>query len=290
MNQECFFSLILGCTLPPGFKGTHLMFACLLKRILWSSVRHCPPAALLSMRPCTHPATSFLFGPWWHLAPEGPVQVPGLMQHMFHMQGGPDIQRCSVLSRVQLSATPWAAAGQASLSFTISQSLLKLTSIELVMRSNRLILCPPLLLLPSFFPSIGVFSDESVLLIRWPKYWSFNFSISPSNEYPGLIFRMDWLNLLAVQGPLKSPLQHHSLKASIFQCSAFFMVHLSPWLLEKDTQRLIPAKFEQRSGDYDLIRLSTGFCCLSLFLMVQESGNSSGTAIWKLFIWFQDQF
>ena len=114
------------------------------------------------------------------------------------------------------------------LSITNSQSLPKLMSIELVMPSNRLILCRPLLLLPSVFPSIRVFSKESVLHIRWPKYWSLSFSISPSNEYPGLIyFRMDWLDLLAVQGTLKSHLQHHSSKASILRRSAFFTVQLT---------------------------------------------------------------
>ena len=116
------------------------------------------------------------------------------------------------LSRVQLFATPWTAACQASLSITISCSLLKLISIELVMPSNHLILCHPLLLLPSIFPSIRVFSTESVLRTRWSKYWSFSLNINPSNEYSGLIpFRMDWLDLLAVQGTLKSLLQHHSL-------------------------------------------------------------------------------
>ncbi|KAB0346012.1 hypothetical protein FD755_024339 [Muntiacus reevesi] len=123
------------------------------------------------------------------------------------------------LSCVQLSATPWTAACQASLSITNSQSLLKLMSIESVMPSNHLILCRPLLL-PSIFPSIRVFSNESVLFIRWPKYWSFCFSISPSNHYSGLVsFRMNWLDLLAVQGTLKSLLQHHSSKASILQHS-----------------------------------------------------------------------
>ena len=117
---------------------------------------------------------------------------------------------------------------QASLAFTISWSLLKLMPVESVMPSNRLILCRPLLLPPSIFPSIRVFSSESVLHIRWPKYWSFSFSISPSNEYSGLIsFRMDWLDLLAVQGTLKSLLQHHSSKASILRCSTFFIVQLS---------------------------------------------------------------
>ena len=124
--------------------------------------------------------------------------------------------------------TPWTAACQASLSITNSQSLLKLMSIVLVMPSNHLILCYLLFLLPSIFPSIRVFSNESVLCNRWPKYWSFSFSITPSNEYSGLIsFRMDWLDLLAVQGTLKSLLQHHSSKASILQCSGFFIVQLS---------------------------------------------------------------
>ena len=125
-------------------------------------------------------------------------------------------------------ATPDTAARQASLSFTVSWSLLKLMSIESVMPSNHLILCHPFLLLPSILPSIRVFSNESALHIRWPKYWSFNFNISPSNEQPGLIsFRMDWLDLLAVQGTLKSLLQNHSSKSSVLQCSALFTVQLS---------------------------------------------------------------
>ena len=133
-----------------------------------------------------------------------------------------------LLSRVWLFVTPWIAAHQASLSITNSRSLPKLIPIELVMPSNHLILCHPLLLLPSIFPSIRVFSNESVLRMRWPKYWSFSFSISPSNEHPGLIsFRMDWLDPLAVQGTLKSLLQHHSSKASNLQCSALFIVQLS---------------------------------------------------------------
>ena len=124
--------------------------------------------------------------------------------------------------------TPWTAAHPASLSITNSRSSLKLMSIELVMPSNRLILCCPLLLLPSACPSLRVFSNESVLRIRWPKYWRFSFSISPSNENSGLIsFRMDWFDLLAVQGTLKSILQHHSSKTSIFQHSAFFIVQFS---------------------------------------------------------------
>ena len=133
-----------------------------------------------------------------------------------------------LLSHVRLSATPWIAAHQASLSITNSQSLPKPMSIESVMPSNHLILCRPLLLLPPIPPSIRVFSNESTLFMRWPKYWSFSFSISPSNEHPGLIsFRMDWLALLAVQGTLKSLLQHHRSKASIFRRSAFFTVQLS---------------------------------------------------------------
>ena len=133
-----------------------------------------------------------------------------------------------LLNRVRFFATPWAAVCQASLSITNSRSLLKLMSTELVMPSNHIILCHPLLLLLSIFPSIRVFSRESVLCIRWPKYWSFSFSISPSNEYSGLIFfRMDWLDLLAVQGTLKSLLQHHSSKASILWHSASFIVQLT---------------------------------------------------------------
>ena len=140
-------------------------------------------------------------------------------------------------SHVQLFATPWTAAHQAFLSITNSRSLLKLMSIESVMPSNHLILYHPLLLLSSIFPSIRVFSYESVLHIRWPKYCSFSFSISSSNKYSGLIsFRMDWLDLLAVQGTLKSLLQHHSLKASILQHSAFFIVQLShPYMITGKT-------------------------------------------------------
>ena len=137
-------------------------------------------------------------------------------------------QSVQSLSCAQLFVTPWTAACQASLSITSSWSLLKLMSIELVMSSNHLILCHPLHFPPSIFPSIRVFSNESVLHIRWLKYWSFSFSISPSNEYSGLIsFRMDWLDLLAVQRTLRSLLQHHSSKASILRRSAFFIVQLS---------------------------------------------------------------
>ena len=135
------------------------------------------------------------------------------------------IQFCSVqsLSRVWLFATPWTTARQASLSITNSRSLPKLMSIESVTQFNHLILCRPLLFLPSIFPNIRVFSNEPALCIRWAKYWSFSFNISPASEHPGLIsFRMDWWDLLVVQGTLKSLLQHHSSKASILQCSAFF--------------------------------------------------------------------
>ena len=133
-----------------------------------------------------------------------------------------------LLSRVLLFATPWAAAHQASLSATNSQSLLKLMFIKSVIPSNHLILCHALLLLPSILPSISVFFSESEVRIRWPKDWSFSFSVSPSNKYSVLIsFRIDWFDLLAVQGTLKSLLQHHSSKASILQCSAFFIVQLS---------------------------------------------------------------
>ena len=139
-----------------------------------------------------------------------------------------------LLSRVQLFATPWNVACQASLSITSSQSSTKLLSIVSVMPSKHLILCHPLLLLPPIPSRIRVFSNESTLRTRWPKYWSFSFSISPSKEHPGLIsFRMDWLDLLAVQGTLKSLLQHHSSKASILQLSSQSNSHIHTWPLEK---------------------------------------------------------
>ena len=146
-----------------------------------------------------------------------------------------------LLSRVRLFVTLWIAARQASLSLTNSQSPPKPMSIESVVPSNYLILCHSLLLQPSIFPSIRVFSSESALRIRWPKYWSFSFSISPSNEYSGLIsFRMDWLDLLAVQGTHKSLLQHHSSKASILWCSAFFTVQFShPYMTTGKTIALL---------------------------------------------------
>ena len=149
----------------------------------------------------------------------------GNQHKKFYLSASNSVQS---LSRVQLFATPWTVAQQAPLSITNSWSLFKLMSVMLVMPSNSLILCRPLLTLPSIFPSTRVFSSESVLHIRWPKYWSFSFSISPSNEYSGLIsFRMDWLDLLAVQGVLKSLLQHHSSEVSILQGSTFFIVQLS---------------------------------------------------------------
>ena len=144
-----------------------------------------------------------------------------------------------LLSSVRLFPTPWTAPRQVSLSITSSRSPPKPMSIEWVMLSNHVILCRPLLLLPSIFPSIRVFSNESVLCIRWPKYWSLSFNISPSNEHPGLIwFRMDWLDLLAVQETLKSLLQHHSSKVSILWRSAFFIVELSyPYMTTGKTKR-----------------------------------------------------
>ena len=158
--------------------------------------------------------------------------VPGVTKPRTRLSDWTELKcvqwKWKLLSGVRLFVTPWTAARQASLSFTNYRSLLKPMSIELVMPSNHLILCRPLLLLPSIFPSIRVFSNESALCIRWWKYWSFSFSISPSNEYSGLIsFRMDWLDLLALQGTLKSLLQHHSSKASILWHSAFFIVQLS---------------------------------------------------------------
>ena len=154
---------------------------------------------------------------------------------------------CSVVSN---SVTPWTTGHQASLSITNSRSPLKLMSIESVMPPSHLILCHPLLLLPPIPPSIRVFSNESTLHIRWPKYWSFSFNISPSSEHPGLIcFRMDWLDLLAVQGTFKSLLQHHSSKASIFWCSAFFAIQLShPYMT---TGKTIQQHY-QRPFDYIL--------------------------------------
>ena len=164
----------------------------------------------------------------------------------------PILSSVQSLSRVQLIATPRVAALQVSLSITNSRSLPKFMSIESVMPSNHFVLCCPLLLLPSIFPSIRVFSNESALRIRWPKYWCFSFNISPSNEHPGLIFfRMDWLDLLAVQGTLKSLLQHHSSKASILQRSAFCIVQLShPYMTTGKTIALTRWTFVDNVSDF----------------------------------------
>ena len=168
-------------------------------------------------------------GNWEYCSPGAPTAL----------QKTAPVQLSSVhsVSCVWCFVTPWTAACQASLSITYSRSSLKLTSVESVMPSSHLILCRPLLLLPPIPPSIRVFSNESTLRMRWPKYWSFSFSIIPSKEHPGLIsFRMDWVDLLAVQGTLKSLLQHHSSKASILQCSAFFTVQLShPYMITGKT-------------------------------------------------------
>ena len=192
------------------------------------------------------------------------------------------------LSHVQLFATPWTAAHQASLSITNSQSLLKLMSIESVMPSNHLILCRPLLLRPSIFPSIRVFSNESVLHIRWPKYWSFSFNISPSNEYSGLIsLRMDWLDLLAVQETLKSLLQHHSSKASIRR-SVFLRVQLShPYMTTGKTVALTRQTFVGKvmSLLFNMLsRLVITFLPGSkrLFYTIPHSEFSSVQAAWFL--------
>ena len=168
------------------------------------------------------------------------------------------VQFSSVAQSCLILFIPWTVALQASLSITHSRSLFKLMSIESVMPSNHLILCCPLLLPPSIFPSNRVSSNESALHIRWPKYWSFSFSISPSNEHPGLIsFRMDWLYLLAVQGTLKSLLQHHSSKASILQCSAFFIVQLShPYMTNGKTTALTRQTFVGKVMSLLLNRLS----------------------------------
>ena len=167
-------------------------------------------------------------------------------QYHIYALGILDIVVVQSLSHVQLFVTPWTSAQQASLSFTISWSLLRVMSIVLVMLSNHLILCCPLFFLPSIFPSIRIFFSELALHIRWPKYWSF--SISSSNEYSGLIsFGIDWFDLLAVQGTLKSLLHHHSLKASVLQCSAFFMVQfLHPYMTTGKTITLTIWTFVDR--------------------------------------------
>ena len=179
----------------------------------------------------------------------GPFQMLSNPYYVFAKQiiNSKPLQKFSVqlLSHVGLFVTPWTEARQASLSIANSWNLLKLLSIESVIPSNHLILCHPLLLPPSIFPSIRVFSNELVLHIRWPKYWNFSFNISPSNEYSGLIsFRMDWLGLLSVQGTLKSLVQHHSSKPSILRHSAFFIVQLShPYMTTGKTKALTRQTF-----------------------------------------------
>ena len=188
----------------------------------------------------------------------------------------------SSFSHVRLFATPWTAAHQASLSFTISQSLLKFMSIESVMPSNHLILCRPFLLLPSIFPSIRVFSKESVLHIRWPKYWSFSFSISPSNDYSGLIsFRIDWFDLLAVQGTLKGFLLHHSSKASILWHSVFFMVQRSHGN-GNPTLVLLPGKSHVHGVAESRTRLSDITFTFHFHALEKEMATHSSVLAWRI--------
>ena len=182
------------------------------------------------------------------------------------------------------SATPWIAVCQTFLSITNSWSLLKLVSIKSVMPSSHLVLCCPLLLLPPIPPSIRVFSNESNLRMRWPKYWSLSFSISPFNEHPGLIsFRMDWLDLLAVQGTLKSLLQHHSSKASVLRCSAFFTVQLShPYMTTEKTRALTKWTFVGKvmSLLYNMLsRLITTFLPRSKRLLISWLQSSSAVIL-----------
>ena len=218
-QKSCIFNLLQGFLLRQS-----LLFG---GKAQWSSVFgfHLPWSQTASASPV---------GPAWprpHCSSW--LLIPTLWEGSTVRRGGKLISSVQSLSLVWLFVTPWTAARPASLSITNSRGLLKLMSIESVMPSNHLILCHPLLLPPSIFPSIRVFSNESVLPIRWTKYWNFSFSISPSNECSGLIsFRMDWLDLLVVQGTLKSLLQHHSSKTSILQHLAFFIVQLShPYMI-----------------------------------------------------------
>ena len=190
---------------------------CLRKAPFLDAIGKATPLGLATkMMGCKHQKRLWSWGQGW------PIKSCGRANYIEVV-----VVVVEALSCVRLFVTPWTAARQASLSFTISQSLLKLLSVESVMPSNHLILCHPLLFLPSVFPSIRVFPNESALRIRWPKYLRFSFDISPSNEYSGLVsFRIDWFDL-AIQGILKSLLQYHSWKASILWCSAFFMVRLS---------------------------------------------------------------
>ena len=202
-----------------------------------------------------------------------------------HLSPIPSLQFSQCLSCVQLFATPWTAARQASLSITNSRNLLKLISIESVMPSSHLILCRPLLLLPSIFPSIRVLPNESVLHVRWPKYWNFSFSISPSREYSGLLsFRMDWLDLLAVQGTLKSLLQHHSSKASILWCSTFFTVQLShPYMTTGKTIALTRRTFVSKV-------MSLLFNTLSMLVIAFLPRNKCLLISWLQSQWFCSDF
>ena len=198
------------------------------------------------------------------------------MTGLVHFLPKPHIFLCvyvQSLSHLQVFETLWTAGRQATLSITNSQSLLKLMFIKLLIPSNHLILCRPLFLLPSLFPSIRIFSNESVLGIRWPKYWSFSFSISLPNEYSGLIsFTIDWLDLLAVQGTLKSLLQHHSSKASVLPCSAFFIVQLShPYMTTGKTIALTRLTFVGKVMSLlvnILFRLVIAFLLRSKFLLI----------------------
>ena len=185
---------------------------------------------MVFIKAIVHDLKSIASGYCLSLNPSSTTALTFFLLSVTHPYPFSSVQFSSVqsLSRVWLFETPWTAARQASLSITNSQSSLKFMSIQSVMPSNHLILCPPLLLLPSIFPRIRDFSNESVLHTRWPKYWSFSFSISLPNEYSGLIsIRMDWLDLLAVQGTLKNLLQYHCSKASVLRLSDFFIVQLS---------------------------------------------------------------
>ena len=192
--------------------------------------------------------------------------------------------QCQSLNRVRLLATPWTAARQASLCTTSSRSLLKLMSIGSVMPSNHLILSCPLHFLPTIFPNIKVFSNESVLCIRWPKYWSFSFGISPSNEYSGLIsFRIDWFDLLAVQGTLRSLLRHHSSKASILRRSAFFVVQLThPYVTTGKTIALTRRTFvgKELSLLFNMLsRLVIAFLPRSKYLLISQLQSPSAVIL-----------
>ena len=274
------------------------MFARPLKCVLWSAVRHCPPVALLSMMPRTRPAASFLFGPWRHLLRRdqcrrwGSWSVCSMCKQTWHSK----VVSHSVLSySLQPHGLQHARLSCPSLSPRVCSN-----SCPSSRWCHPTISCSvvPFSCLQSFPES--VFSSESVLHASWPKYWSFNFSTSPSNEYSGLIsFRMDWLDLLVVQGTLKNLLQKQTKKESSpapqFESINFSVLSLlyGPSLTMTTGKRQPEVNSCQTWTLFmwlNLLHLSTEFCGFSLFLMVQESGNSSATAIWKLFIWFQDEF